>query len=216
MSDSNRYGRVVSPRDVENAVVASLNVWIDDCLGEAERLYGYEPNSIERPRGIIRRSEWTKWPEDQIPVIVVINAGLAQQPIRRANGTYDALWRVGVCPIVSDVDQDATRDLAEAYTVAVRLALLQHKMLKSPAYPDGFADFTSWIDEQYNDMPELIQRSMNSGRVVLDIGVENVLTEQAGPRTPTVPASQDPGPWLTVSETPSVIVTPLNPTEAVT
>lgn len=216
MSAANQYGKLIGPQDVEKAIVASLNLWIDGALGEAERLYGYPPNAIQRPLGIIRRSEWAKWPEDQVPVIVVINAGLSGQPIRRAQGTYDAVWRVGVSPIVSDQNTDDTRDLAEAYTVAVRLALLQHKKLISPAYPDGLPGaFTLWVDEQYHDVPELAVRSLDSGRVVIDVGVEGVITEMGGPRTPpTVPAT-DPGPWPTVTQQPTVTTIPLSPTEAV-
>jgi hypothetical protein len=216
MSQANRFGTIIGPRDVEAAVNATLEIWMDDYLGEIERLYGYTPDSIERPRGYLNSSQWHKWPEDQLPVIVTVNAGLSGQPVRRANGVYDVAWLVGIAPIVSDTNQDSTRELAQAYTVAVRTALLQHKMLKSSLYPDGLANFTTWHDETYSDMPALQTRSMDSGRVVLEIGVEGALTEQTGPRTPATPASADPGPWPTVAEDGVTVTTvPLNPTEAV-
>lgn len=216
MSATNLFGRVIGPTDVEDVLAASLTEWLPDCLGEAERLFGYAPGTIDLPRNIVSSSEWQHWPENQIPVVVIVNAGLAGPPTRRSNGTYDASWRIGICPIVSDQTQDTTRDLAQAYTVACRLAVLQHKRMRSSAYPNGLGEsWLTWVDEQYHDMPVLATRSMDSGRVVIDVGVEGVITEMGGPRTPTGHPQSDPGAWPTSTSVPDPTITLVSLTEAI-
>lgn len=199
---SDLFGQIISPKAVEHAVVASLNEWLDDYLGELERVEGYAPNAIERPHGIITSSEFSKWPEDQIPVVVVINLGLAGKPERRAEGRYDASWLIGIAAVVSDQDQSSTRDLAFTYLTAIRVAIGQHKMLKSPLHPDGFANFSMWHDETYSDIAFNESRTLGAGRSIFEIGVESVMTEFAGPREPYPDATQIPAPLPTVSQTP--------------
>jgi hypothetical protein len=191
---SDLFGQIISPKAVEEAVVASLDVWLDDYLGKLERVEGYEPNAIERPLGIINSSEFAKWPEDQIPVVVVINMGLAGKPERHGDGKYDASWLVGVAAVVSDQDQASTRDLAFTYLTAIRVALAQHKMLKSDLHPDGFANFSMWHDETYGEIAFSESRTLGAGRSIFEIGVENVMTEFAGPREPSGDPTVEPDP----------------------
>lgn len=195
MSQTNLYGRVVSPAAVERAVVASLKVWLDGAIGELERVDGWAPGSIVRPLDVVTSSQWEKWPEDQIPVVLVINTGLAGRPTKSHDGIYNATWTVGVSPIVSDVDHDSSRALAAAHAAAIRVALTQHPMLKSSINPDGFAHTIDWAGEDYTDLPFLSSRSLASARVIFDVTVEGVLQTQAGPRTPPADPSVDPGAW---------------------
>lgn len=195
------FGQIISAKAVERAVVESLNVWLNDYLGELERVEGYDPNAIERPLGIITSSDFAKWPEDQIPLVVVINLGLSGKPERHHDGKYSASWLVGIAAIVSDQDQSATRDLAFTYLTAIRAAILQHKMLKSPLHPDGFANFSMWHDETYGDIAFNESRTLGAGRSIFEIGVEDVTTEFAGPRVPYDDPTQTPGPLPTVTKT---------------
>lgn len=200
------FGQIISPKAVEQAVAAGLTVWLDTYLGELERIEGYEPNAIERPRGIISSSEFAKWPEDQIPVVTVINLGLAGKPERYGEGRYDASWLVGIAAIVSDVDHASTRDLALTYTAAIRAALAQHKMLKSPLHPDGFANFSMWHDETYGDLAFNETRTLGAGRTLFEIGVAGAVTEHAGPRVPSTNPAVAPPLLPTVSQATTVAV----------
>ena len=201
MSDTNRFGRIITDGMVERAVVAALQYWLDDQLGEIERLEGYPAGAIERPHAIVTSSEFERMPEVQIPSILVINAGPMGNPMRCADGRYDARFIVGVAPIVSDVDYDATRALAKAYGAAVRTAIGQHKMLRSPLHPDGFANGSRWLGGDTDmDIPFADSRSLKAYRVMFQIGVDGVFTEQAGPRTPTMDPAVDPGPWPSATE----------------
>ena len=196
MSDSNRYGRIISNRTVERAMKGCLEVWIDPYLGEIERIEGYEPGQIKRPLGIVTSSEFGKWPEDQLPMLLIVSPGLTGAPVRRSEGKWDATWSVGVSPIVSDVDDEGTRDLAGAYTTAVRAAIMQHQSLKSPVEPDGFGAGTVWIGETYADIPIGQTRTLGSGVAMFGVQVQTAVIEQAGPRNfETEGTPEDPGPW---------------------
>lgn len=209
MSLANIYGRILSPKQVERGVAASIELWIDDYLGELERIDGYQPDAIQRPLGVITSSDLDKWPEDQIPVIVVMNGGLAGPPVRRADGTYDCSWLISVAPIVSDTDFASTRDLSGTYIAAIRACVLQHKLLASPLYPDGFADHSIWQGEQPANLRFEQTRTIAAWVCAFEIGVNSVITEQAGPRVPYEPASDDPGPYPVVDPAPVINVTPI-------
>lgn len=218
MSNTNVFGPIVAGPHVELAVVESMKLWMDEYLYEIERdpVLGYHPGQIERPRGIVTSSQFEKWPEDQLPVILVLCAGLAGPPSLRApDGTYDAVWRVGIATVVSDTDQISTRLLSGAYAAAVRLALLQHAMLKSDLYPAGFSHFIDWEGEDYTDVPFQESRTMMAGQIILNVGVENVARKQAGPRTPSNTPSTDPGDWP-VSDLSDPTVEPRTLTESLT
>lgn len=219
MSQTNQFGNAISGGIVERAVADSLKIWMNTYLGEAERLEGYEPDTLERPLGIVTRSEFEKWPEEQVPVILVVSGGLAEAPIRRTDGSYDAKWGVSIASICSAGDpdgfgQDATRRMSLAYALATRLAIGQHKMLKSDTYPDGFANGSWWTDESYHDLPSITERAMGAARVTFAIGVDSVMTEYAGPRTPLTDPGIDPGNWPGATQPPLVGVTPIGPEES--
>lgn len=209
MSEANIFERIVEPEDIEAAIAATLDLWIDDYLGEMERKKGYAANEIARPAGIITASEFAKWDEDQLPLIMIVSPGLAGAPIRRkGGGSYEAEWSLTVAAIVADVDEQQTRRLMSAYAGAIRAAILQHKALKSPLHPNGFASFLSWKDETYSDIPFPDTRALDSCRVIFNVGVEDVVTEQAGPREPYVNPAIDPGDNPTVTQV-QVTTTPV-------
>lgn len=207
MSDTNRYGRIVSGHMVEMAVKAALEYWIDDYLGEMERLEGYKPGAIERPRGVVTASEFAKMPEDQVPCILVISSDAANTK-KHQQGKYEATWAVGVAPIVSDVDEIETRQLAQTYAAACRAALVQHGGLRSLLHPTGFGCHLQWVGEGYTDKAFNTTRTLETARAIFAVTVEDVVTQEAGPREPTGKPSEDPGPWPALVPPVHVVVDP--------
>lgn len=200
MSDTNLFERIVTPEDVEGAMRATIAEWAPDYFAELERNAGYAPGEVARPAGVITTREFAKWPEDQLPLILVMSGGTIGKPVRRARGTYEAAWAVTVAAIVSDVDQGESRRLMAVYAGAIRAMVLQHKMLKSSLHEDGFATFLAWEGETYSDIDFVDSRNLDSCRVNFSVGVEQVVTEQAGPREPSEDPLEDPGEWPGVSE----------------
>lgn len=193
MSKSNIYEAIVDVDTVEKAMKALLTDYISDYLGELERIKGYAVDQIARPRGILTSSEFAKWDGDQLPLLLIVSPGLEGKPTKRGGGAYECAWSVTVAAIVADVDELETRRLMSAYAGAIRAAVVQHKALKSTLHPTGFAQFTEWVDESYSDIPFVDTRALDSCRVVFTVGVEDVVTQAAGPRVPSTTPGVDPG-----------------------
>lgn len=214
----NVFGPIVTLRTVEQGVADFLTVWFLDCLDEVERREGYTPGEIERPRGVAFASEFDKWPEDQIPCLLVLSSGLAGPPERLGDGSYSTVWQVAIAPIVKDIDEDSVRRLVSAYTAAARLAVMQHKGL------EGLGRVVRWRDETYDAGPLERRRTHAAGRFVFDLEMDETVSEN-GPTTPQNPPldpdnppgapSDDPGPWPDVKLPADVGVTLKNPTEVV-
>lgn len=194
MSATNLYGPIVTVTQVEQGVAAGIEKWIDAYLGEMERIEGYEPDTIERPRGVISVSEFAKWPEDQLPLILILSPG-TESVKKREDGRHEATWLIGVQTIVRDLDQESSRQLAGAYAGAIRAAVVQHKRLKSAAYPEGFGSAVEWVGESYTDIAFNETRTLATARVILSVTVEDVVRRTAGPRIVPPDPSSDPGQW---------------------
>lgn len=209
MSASNIYGEIWSKQAVEKRLIASIDDWITYYLGEQERIDGWEANAIERPRGVIRMTDLAKWPEDQIPLIVV-SCGTAL-PAKHENGRWQATFPMTVGIIVSDLSRESSRDLADSYAAAVRGAVLQHKRLKSVAYPEGIDGSVEWSAESDNPLATSDSSTLAASAVSFAVTINNAVTTAAGPRTiPTEPPDVDPGDWPVVKPgQPTAIVKPV-------
>ena len=217
---TNVFGPIVTLRTVEQGIASFLRVWFLDCLDEIERREGYAPGQIERPRGIPIASDFDKWPEEQIPCLLVLSSGLSGPPERLGDGTYSAEWSVAVAPIVKDIDEDEVRRLASAYTAAVRLAVMGHQGL------EGLGRVLRVRDEVYDSGPLERRRTHAVGRFVFDVQTDGYASDtgpalpQNPPLDPEMPPptdpSPDPGLWPDVQLPADVGVTLKNPTEAVT
>lgn len=216
---TNVFGPIVTLRMVEQGIASFLRVWFLDYLDEIERREGYAPGEVERPRGIPIASDFQKWPEDQVPCLLVLSAGLAGPPQRQGDGSYTTDWQVAIAPVVKDIDEDETRRLASTYTAAVRLAVMQHQGL------EGLGRVLRWRDEVYDTGPLERRRTHAVGRFVFDVQMDKTLVE-FGPVVPANPPidpdlpppdpTPDPGPWPDVHLPADVGVTLKNPTEVVT
>jgi hypothetical protein len=218
VSVANVFGPVVTLRTVEQGMASFLRTWFLDYLDEVEREEGYAPGEIERPRGIPIASEFDKWPETQIPCLLVLSAGLAGPPQRQGDGSYTTDWQIGIAPIVKSIDEQETRNLASAYTAAVRMAVMQHQGL------EGLGRVLRWRDETYDGGPLERRRTMAVGRFVCDVQIDRTVID-TGPTEPSNPPidpgdpppdpSPDPGPWPDVQLPADVGVTLKRPTETV-
>lgn len=211
---------------VERAVVDFLQgadaltggSWLSTAIGEIERAEGLPPNSVQRPRGVVTSSDFEKWPEDQLPVILVISPGLVRPPERKGRGGLTLTWGVGLAGLVGDTTPESSRRLGQVYAAAISLAINTHKSL------GGFASHTEQLDERYDDIDFGDGRTLGAGRCVFEVSVEDARPTVSGltnplpepdPDNPGGPdTGTDPGPWPDVTET-SIVVTPTPITEAV-
>lgn len=218
MSAANIFGKVVTGAMVERAVVDFLTAedeetggnWFATALGEIERVEGLEPGSVQTPLGVVTSSDFEKWPEDQLPVILVISPGLVRPPVRRGRASLSMTWAVGVAGIVADTTPESSRRLGQVYAAAASLAIMTHRSL------GGFATGgTVQMDERYDDIDFGDGRTIGAGRCVFYVTVEDARSTAGGPPRPLPEPGTDPGPWPDVTET-SITVEPKPITEDVT
>lgn len=190
------FGRLLDVSEVEEAVIAALELWLPTYIAEVERQRGMTPESMPMPRSYSTVNEFVKWTEDQLPTIIVVSPGLAPtDPKREGDGTYRAWYRVGVAVIAAARDRETTRRISKLYIAAIRGAILQHAGLG-----DLEAAGIRWTNERNSDIPDEAGRTLGSGAVTFDIEMRGVINDRLGPAEPFDDPYDDPT-WPTVATT---------------
>jgi hypothetical protein len=155
----------VSGRDVEHSMMDCLKMNIDPYLAEASML----PIKSWRTD-----NDTDKWPESQLPCIIVVSPGLVERPVRYVNAgmpTWRALWACGVGVIVSARTEGETRNLCQDYMAIIRRLVGHHRSL------DGGAEGSDWIDERYDELDDTMRmkRSLFAGIVMFAVQFETAI-----------------------------------------
>lgn len=183
------FGRIVSGSDVETWCWQTLRTWIGTYLAEVERQAGITAGSMQRPRGFVTSPSLDKWPEDQLPALLVISIGLSEPPLRSGDGRFRARWDMGLACIVSARKQEEARSLAMLYMAALRALFVQRPSL------GGNAAGTVWTGESYESLDFDDVRTLMAGIASFTVEVADVVTANAGPLRPDVPLTPDTEPW---------------------
>lgn len=182
------FGTIISADQVEAAFTETLKTWMPTYLHEVERQAGLDPDSLPGIRSWNNHNEFIKWPEDQLPAVIVVSPGTGSQPVRR-DGGYATTFTLGLAIVVSARDLPSTRTLMKRYIAAARTAILQHPSL------GGFARGTVWTAESYDDIPSGDSRTLAAGQAVFEVEVANVTDPGGGPISPEPP--DPPSDWPT-------------------
>jgi hypothetical protein len=184
-------GPIVTGRDVELAALSTLKRWSGTYLAELERRSNRTPGSLPRVRSWATAADFETWPEDQVPRVLVVSPGLAEEPQASGQGDYRAAWSLGFGVVVSAATMAETMVLAKLYTAALRVCLLQHQSL------EGVAAGVEWLDESYDDLPSVDTRSLGAGQAIFAVQVDDVSRRWGGPVTPSDPPTPDIDPLPT-------------------
>lgn len=184
------FGPMVAAVDLEDRLEATLQRWLPSYLFEVERLHGYDPGTLPQPRAWVRSSDVEKMPGDQIPAIMIGSPGITDPPIADGGGYYVARWQVnlGVEVIARGVRPRAL-DLARLYALALRGAAIQQANDTTLALAPLGVVRVEWIDERYDYLDSIDDRTVAVGIVELAIEVADVLQRNAGPTDPILPPS---------------------------
>ena len=168
------YGPVVTGGDVRKAVRDTIVAWSDSYVDELARQVGIALLPI-RTYGIFGGPSY---PVDELPACVIVAPGLMGAPERRGDGSFDALWAVGVGIVVADVTADLAVARAEPYAAAIRALMVQQGGL------GGFAEETTWTDEETVPIAYERDRVVAAASLQFEVVVNNVVTRWAGPTVP--------------------------------
>jgi hypothetical protein len=176
------YAPIVSAVDVEGSLLELVQLWLADYLAEVCRQHELAPDYLPYPRSWVVSSDVEKMPEDQTPAILVASPGMIDAPRANGGGGYVARWRVTVAVHISAVGNTQALRLVRLYVSAVRALVLQQQALDTLALRR-----IDWLDERYDTLPSVDDRTVCTALVELAVEVADVLTRHAGPLEPLLP-----------------------------
>src|SRR5690349_10466479 len=185
MTVTDIFGPIFSGDQLEDAVIETLQKWLPTYIREVELQRGLAlpaDGRIPKPRTYTTRNEFTTFPEDQLPLIVVVSPGLVAPPRADGEGRYVGWFALGIAAVVSASGKANTRRLARQYGAAVRSCILQKSWL------EGAATGVEWRDESYDDLPnEDKEKSVSAVQMIFQVQVDNITTRWTGPAYPFEP-----------------------------
>lgn len=197
---TNVFGPIVTGRAVRRAMIDHLKLWSPTYLAEVARVEGYDPAALPLFRSWVSALDLPegKFEEHQMPSCVVVAPGILTEP-RKQGGLYITRWAVSVGCVVSGQDREGTFNLSELYAAAVRAAVVQNSSL------GGFATATDWLGERYDEVPNVMLRTLAAGSVQFSVEVQGAVMPGEGPGEPLVDPILDPGPRATFADVGAVI-----------
>jgi hypothetical protein len=195
----NNYGPYIDAQDVHNAVVAFVKRWQASYLGEMAVRKGLERGSLPLFKSFVESATLDRWPEDALPSLITFIPGTDDVPTKEGDSSYTTIWPVGLGVVVSGADKESTYRLLMAYMGGLRMMFVQH------ASVDGFAEWSGWTGDTYDELPFDASRTIQAGIVGIELGVANAVSAKYGFKEPPEDATADPGNSARV-ESASVIV----------
>jgi hypothetical protein len=162
-----------SRKIIEEGVQQHLSDWIVPWLAQIEREQELAPKTIATPRSWDTRTDFTRNPEDTLPMIAVISTGTnGQRPRQDGDGRITAWWLVAVGAVVAASSHQDANDLAGYYGTAIRQAMTLQDL--------DWANGIEWTDEQYDDLPVLESRNLAVVREVFTVEIPEVINRFEG------------------------------------
>jgi hypothetical protein len=181
-------------------VLAVLKRWSGTYIAEVERQHSFTAGELQRVRGWVLAPSFDKWPEDQVPGVLVVCTGLVPPPLKTGDGYYRARWNVQVGVLCSARTQQQSHEQAMLMLAAHKAIIAQHPSL------EGVANGVQWIDEQYDALAYDDVRSLYAGTVTFAIEIADVLNTLDGPVTPSEPLVPETDPWPLDHDVETVVV----------
>lgn len=183
----------VDGNQLETWVEATLKKWWKTYAREFELARAMVEDSLPEPRSWIVAETVDREGTDQLPAIVIVSPGLnGDPPMQEGDGTFRAVWTVGIGVFVSAATREDTKKLVRQYGAIIRAIMLQKQSL------GGNADGTVWLDESYDDNFNFTDDlTISAGQFICDVEVAGVVDRFAGPVGEPDPDTQPGSEWHT-------------------
>jgi hypothetical protein len=171
-------GRLTSGLNVERAALVILKQRLETYLGEAAAQAAVKPAevaTIQKVESWSVISEYERWPEANLPAVIIAAPGIRGEPEKNGDGSYNVTWTLGVTVVVAGATPPKARKYAQIYAAAVRGAVLQARTLG-----DGLK-VADWIDEVYETTKREERRTVVAGTVVFAVNQRDVVNWRSGP-----------------------------------
>jgi hypothetical protein len=171
------FGALFGGDQIDAALIDVLDTWMQTYLKEVAKQRELEVE-LDAPRSIVAVSEFDRWPEEQLPSIVIVNPGTSGTPLKDGSGAYRASWPIEICISVSAATQPDTRRNSQLYIAAARGCIMQRRSLGA-----GMKS-TDWGGESYELIDVDKRRSLAGAKASFVIEREDVVSVGAGPTKP--------------------------------
>lgn len=202
MSDLEVFGPLVIATDVEDAIEATLKLWMATYLERMVRHIGKPAGWLSAPKSYTVTSDWDHFPEEAVPAVLIICPNI-DKPLMDGKREYRATFPIKVGIFVEARDRRSTERLAKYYGGALRELLLQKGSL------GDFAIATTWEGEEYGTcVSDHSQRTFGSAEIKLAVEVRQVVRRLAGPGTVPANPKIPPAAWPLVTKNTPVVLDP--------
>lgn len=195
------FARTITDDQVEDAVVLTLKKWFSTELRVIEEDLGLTPGFYSRPRAWEIHGDFDKFPEEQLPAVVVISAGTTDTPIKDGGKKYRAHFDIAIAVFASSLDMNRSRRFAYRMGGAARACMLHRQSLDGAL--DGTVRGVTWTSSRNGEMPVEDDRTIWATRQVFSVEVGDTITQSAGPPAPDADPPPDGTPlpeWDTIPD----------------
>lgn len=190
---SDIFGNIFIETELESAVMAQFATWMPVYIREIEIQLARTPGQIPPPKQYTTRNEFTSFPEDKMPMCVVVSPGIDNEPKAEGDGTYSAEFLVGVGFAAAARDADASGLMAKIYGAAGRKILLDKQSI------GGIARGVEWVDHNNDELVTEDERTIRASYDIFRVKVWDVVTRFSGPLAPADPVNQPGSNWPTAN-----------------
>jgi hypothetical protein len=137
------FGRIITPRDVENQVILALQTWVPTYIAEVERQSGLAPHTIPPPpdENLSYRAgfDFETWEQAWSPVFIAHITPQGEPERQYGNGTYLQPFKIDIAvnfvvtnevvalaPAQGGLIEDSARHYAGLLGTAACAGILQH------------------------------------------------------------------------------------------
>lgn len=199
MSETNLYGRIITRRQIGEALRDHILAGFEHYLRDVQRDTGWEdvdPDPANWPVPYIHtRFTWSETEvvnlvENDLPALILGSPGLLEAPMQEGDGEQSGTFVFGLHSLVSGLDENWTDRLMGEYVAALWALVTQR--------PDvgGGIMIGKVADVGYDALGQVASRTLAAGTVTVPVVVEEVVNARMGPGgdLPDDP-DLDPGPF---------------------
>lgn len=202
MSDLEVFGPLVIATDVEDAVEATLKLWMQTYLERMVRHIGKPAGWLSPPKSYTVSSDFDHFPEEAVPAVLIICPNI-DKPLMDGKREYRATFPIKLGIFVEARDRRSSERLAKYYAAALGELLLHKGSL------GDFAIATTWEGDEYGTrVSDHSQRTFGSAEIKLAVEVRQVRKRLSGPGAVPPAPQTPPGPWPLVTKKTPVVLKP--------
>jgi hypothetical protein len=198
------FGNLILATDVDEAALATLELWLPTYLGQIETERDLTAGSLPRPTGSSFASTLSddEFLDHALPAVLATTVGTTGAPVVAADASYEVTWHLTVSCVLRGRTAPETRRNVSLFEGCVRRLLVQQGSLGKRV------SGTKWVG---TNVASVADRTRAGRYLAAGITQFNVFTDQAvqGRVGPVAPANPDPPgtpPYLPLATVASVAV----------